>query len=136
VILFGLSMDYHVFILSRVREAYDRGLSNENAVAHGIKTTAGVVTSAATVMVVTFAVFATMPIIDFKEMGIGLALAVLIDATIVRAVLLPATMKLLGDRNWYLPKWLEWLPKLEHGAEAPQGKPAPTAQPALRPAGR
>ena len=119
VILFGLSMDYHVFILSRVREAYDRGLSNERAVAHGIKTTAGVVTSAATVMVVTFAVFATMPIIDFKEMGIGLALAVLIDATIVRAVLLPATMKLLGDRNWYLPRWLEWLPKLEHASETP-----------------
>jgi uncharacterized membrane protein YdfJ with MMPL/SSD domain len=119
VILFGLSMDYHVFILSRVREAYDRGLSNEQAVAHGIKTTAGVVTSAAAVMVVTFAVFATMPIIDFKEMGVGLAAAVLIDATIVRAVLLPATMKLLGDRNWYLPKWLEWLPRVEHETEAP-----------------
>jgi uncharacterized membrane protein YdfJ with MMPL/SSD domain len=125
VILFGLSMDYHVFILSRVREAYDRGLSNEKAVAHGIKTTAGVVTSAATVMVVTFAVFAIMPIIDFKEMGIGLALAVLIDATIVRAVLLPATMKLLGDRNWYLPKWLEWLPQLEHASET--RTPAPVA---------
>jgi RND superfamily putative drug exporter len=123
VILFGLSMDYHVFILSRVREAYDRGLSNEQAVAHGIKSTAGVVTSAATVMVVTFAVFATMPIIDFKEMGIGLAAAILIDATIVRAVLLPATMKLLGDRNWYLPKWLHWLPRLEHEA-APAPVPA------------
>ncbi len=119
VILFGLSMDYHVFILSRVREAYDRGLSNDDAVAHGIKSTAGVVTSAATVMVVTFAVFAIIPIIDFKEMGVGLAVAVLIDATIIRAVLLPATMKLLGERNWYLPKWLEWLPKLEHGSEAP-----------------
>jgi RND superfamily putative drug exporter len=119
VILFGLSMDYHVFILSRVREAYDRGMSNEHAVAHGIKTTAGVVTSAATVMVVTFAIFASMPIIDFKEMGIGLAVAVLIDATLVRAVLLPATMKLLGDRNWYLPKWLEWLPKLEQAEQAP-----------------
>jgi uncharacterized membrane protein YdfJ with MMPL/SSD domain len=128
VILFGLSMDYHVFILSRVREAYDRGLSNENAVAHGIKTTAGVVTSAATIMVVTFAVFASMPIIDFKEMGIGLALAVLIDATIVRAVLLPATMKLLGDRNWYLPSWLGWLPKLEHGSEAPVAAGAVTAR--------
>ena len=114
VILFGLSMDYHVFILSRVREAFDRGLSNEEAVAYGIKSTAGVVTSAATVMVVTFAVFATMPIIDMKEMGIGLAAAILIDATLVRAVLLPATMKLLGDKNWYLPKWLQWLPRLEH----------------------
>jgi uncharacterized membrane protein YdfJ with MMPL/SSD domain len=127
VILFGLSMDYHVFIISRIREAYDRGLSNEQAVAHGIKTTAGVVTSAATVMVVTFAVFATMPIIDMKEMGIGLAAAILIDATIVRAVLLPATMKLLGDWNWYLPKWLEWLPRLEHEAapeKAPETAPA------------
>jgi RND superfamily putative drug exporter len=123
VILFGLSMDYHVFILSRIREAYDRGLSNEEAVAHGIKSTAGVVTSAATVMVGTFSVFALLPVIDMKEMGIGLAAAVLIDATIVRAVLLPATMKLLGDKNWYLPSWLGWLPRLEH--EAPVAAPAP-----------
>jgi uncharacterized membrane protein YdfJ with MMPL/SSD domain len=127
VILFGLSMDYHVFILSRVREAYDRGLSSDDAVAHGIKTTAGVVTSAATVMVGTFAVFAILPVIDMKEMGIGLAAAVLIDATIIRAVLLPATMKLLGDWNWYLPKWLEWLPHLDHGAGAPEAKPVPAA---------
>ena len=127
VILFGLSMDYHVFILSRVREAYDRGLSNEEAVAHGIKSTAGVVTSAATVMVGTFLVFALLPVIDMKEMGVGLAAAVLIDATLVRAVLLPATMKLLGDRNWYLPKWLEWLPRLEHEQRAPEAAPAPAA---------
>ena len=126
VILFGLSMDYHVFILSRVREAYDRGLSNEEAVAHGIKTTASVVTSAATVMVATFGVFALLPLIDMKEMGVGLALAVLIDATIIRAVLLPATMKLLGDRNWYLPSWLQWLPKLEHES-APEAAPARAA---------
>ena len=123
VILFGLSMDYHVFILSRVREAYDRGLSNEDAVAHGIRSTAGVVTSAATVMVATFGVFAVLPLIDMKEMGIGLAAAVLIDATLIRAVLLPATMKLLGERNWYLPSWLGWLPRLEHEA-APQPAPA------------
>jgi RND superfamily putative drug exporter len=114
VILFGLSMDYHVFILSRVREYYDRGLDTEHAVAQGIKATAGVVTSAAVVMVLVFGVFALMPIIDMKEMGIGLAAAILIDATIVRAVLLPATMKLLGKWNWYLPTWLEWLPRLEH----------------------
>jgi uncharacterized membrane protein YdfJ with MMPL/SSD domain len=113
VILFGLSMDYHVFILSRIREAYDRGLSTERAVEHGIASTAGVVTSAAFVMVGVFFVFALMPILDMKEMGIGLAAAVLIDATIVRAVLLPASMKLLGDWNWYLPSWLEWLPRLE-----------------------
>jgi uncharacterized membrane protein YdfJ with MMPL/SSD domain len=113
VILFGLSMDYHVFILSRVREAFDRGLKTEDAVAHGIKTTAGVVTSAAVVMVCVFSIFATLPILDMKEAGVGLAAAILIDATIVRAVLLPATMKLLGDWNWYLPRWLQWLPKLE-----------------------
>ncbi len=128
VILFGLSMDYHVFILSRVREAFDRGMSTEDAVAHGITTTAGTVSSAALVMVGAFAVFALMPILDMKEMGIGLAAAVLIDATIVRAVLLPATMKLLGDANWYLPSWLEWLPRLEHEEHddrAPEAVPAP-----------
>jgi RND superfamily putative drug exporter len=124
VILFGLSMDYHVFILSRVREAYDRGMSTADAVEHGITTTAGVVSSAALVMVGAFAVFALMPILDMKEMGIGLAAAVLIDATIVRAVLLPSTMRLLGDANWYLPKWLNWLPRLEHEA---QPVPAPAA---------
>jgi RND superfamily putative drug exporter len=126
VILFGLSMDYHVFILSRVREAYDRGMSNEDAVAYGIKSTAGVVTSAATVMIGTFLVFAILPVIDMKEMGVGLAAAVLIDATLIRAVLLPATMKLLGERNWYLPKWLGWLPRLEHeDAPAPEAQPLP-----------
>jgi uncharacterized membrane protein YdfJ with MMPL/SSD domain len=128
VILFGLSMDYHVFILSRVREAFDRGLKTEDAVAHGIKTTAGVVTSAAVVMVGAFAIFATLPIIDMKEMGIGLAAAVLIDATIVRAVLLPATMKLLGDWNWYLPRWLEWLPRLEHEPKVEAPAPAPALE--------
>jgi len=117
VLLFGLSMDYHVFILSRVREARDRGLSTEDAVAHGIKTTAGTVSSAALVMVGAFLVFATLPIVDMKEMGVGLAAAVLIDATIVRAVLLPAAMKLLGDRNWYLPSWLQWLPRFDHPVE-------------------
>jgi uncharacterized membrane protein YdfJ with MMPL/SSD domain len=131
VILFGLSMDYHVFILSRIREAYDRGMKTEDAVAHGITTTAGVVSSAALVMVGAFAVFALMPILDMKEMGIGLAAAVLIDATIVRAVLLPASMKLLGDWNWYLPKWLDWLPRLEHEPSAPKRAadvvPAPAA---------
>jgi uncharacterized membrane protein YdfJ with MMPL/SSD domain len=112
VVLFGLSMDYHVFILSRVREAFDRGMSTEDAVAHGIRSTAGVVTSAALVMVAVFAVFASLSALMFKELGVGLAAAILIDATIVRAVLLPAAMKLLGDRNWYLPKRLEWLPRL------------------------
>jgi uncharacterized membrane protein YdfJ with MMPL/SSD domain len=130
VILFGLSMDYHVFILSRVREAYDRGLKTQDAVVHGITTTAGVVSSAALVMVGAFAVFALMPILDMKEMGIGLAAAVLIDATIVRAVLLPATMKLLGDANWYLPKWLEWLPRLDHEPGPAEVAPAAAPEPA------
>ena len=109
VILFGLSMDYHVFILSRIREGHDRGMSTEQAVAHGIASTASVVTSAAIVMVAVFGIFAALRMLEFKQMGVGLALAVLIDATIIRAVLLPATMKLLGDWNWYLPRWLEWL---------------------------
>jgi RND superfamily putative drug exporter len=123
VILFGLSMDYHVFILSRVREAHDRGMSTRDAVAHGIGTSAGVVTSAAIVMVAVFAIFATLDEIVFKMLGVGLAVAVLLDATIVRAVLLPATMQRLGDWNWYLPRWLEWLPRV--GA-------APTAAPAAK----
>jgi RND superfamily putative drug exporter len=119
VILFGLSMDYHVFILSRIREAHDRGMSTENAVAHGITATAGVVTSAAMVMVAVFAIFSTLDQIDFKMVGVGLAAAILIDATIVRAVLVPTTMKLLGDWNWYLPRWLEWLPRVRAGDVAP-----------------
>jgi uncharacterized membrane protein YdfJ with MMPL/SSD domain len=114
VILFGLSMDYHVFILSRIREAFDRGLKTEDAVAYGIRTTAGTVTSAAIVMVAVFGIFATLSYLDFKMMGVGLATAILIDATVVRAVLLPATMKLLGDWNWYLPKRLGWLPQIGH----------------------
>ncbi len=113
VLLFGLSMDYHVFILSRVREAYDSGYDTEQAVAHGIKSTAGVVTSAAVVMVAVFAIFATLSALEFKQMGVGLAAAVLIDATIIRGVLLPASMKLLGDWNWYFPRQLEWLPEVK-----------------------
>ena len=113
VILFGLSMDYHVFILSRIREAVDRGMRPEDAVAHGIRGTAGTVTSAAFVMVAVFAIFATLGMIDFKMMGVGLAIAVLLDATVVRIVLLPALMLLLGDRVWWLPKPLaRVLPKL------------------------
>ncbi|HEX5990082.1 MAG TPA: MMPL family transporter [Solirubrobacterales bacterium] len=112
VILFGLSMDYHVLILSRVREYVDRGMRTDEAVRRGITATAGTVTSAAIVMVAVFSVFATLSILDMKEMGVGLAVAVLIDATIVRAVMLPAAMKLLGERNWYLPKFLGWLPRV------------------------
>jgi uncharacterized membrane protein YdfJ with MMPL/SSD domain len=127
VILFGLSMDYHVFIISRIRETYDRGGSMDDAISHGIKSTAGTVTSAAIVMVAVFSIFATLSMLMFKQFGVGLAAAILIDATIVRGVLLPATMKLLGERNWYLPRWLEWLPRLE-GRES---EPAVDAKPAL-----
>jgi uncharacterized membrane protein YdfJ with MMPL/SSD domain len=117
VILFGLSMDYHVFILTRIREAYDRGMSTGDAVAHGIKSTAGVVTSAAIVMVAVFSMFALSSELQMQQMGIGLAAAVLIDATIIRGILLPATMKLLGDWNWYLPRKLGWLPKVSPEVE-------------------
>jgi len=129
VILFGLSMDYHVFIISRIRETFDRGATMDDAVRHGIKSTAGVVTSAAIVMVCVFAVFGTLSMPFFKQFGVGLAAAILIDATIVRAVLLPATMKLLGDWNWYLPKWLEWLPQSERREPeaAPKAKPTPAS---------
>jgi RND superfamily putative drug exporter len=113
VILFGLSMDYHVFILSRIKELRDGGMSTDDAIAAGIKRTAGTVTSAAFVMVAVFAIFVSLRTLDIKQMGFGLAAAILIDATIVRAVLLPAVMKLLGEWNWYLPRWLEWLPRLE-----------------------
>ncbi|MGZ6637941.1 MAG: MMPL family transporter [Solirubrobacteraceae bacterium] len=135
VILFGLSMDYHVLILSRIRESHDKGMSTHDAVSHGLKATAGVVTSAAIVMVAVFAIFATLELIDIKMMGVGLAVAILIDATIVRAVLVPSAMKLLGKWNWYLPSWLQWLP---HISTEPTAVPAPSTAPAdrARPAAR
>jgi RND superfamily putative drug exporter len=135
VILFGLSMDYHVFILSRIRETFDRGATNDEAIAHGIKSTAGVVTSAAIVMVAVFSIFATLSMMELKQFGVGLAVAVLLDATLVRGVLLPASMKLLGEANWYLPRWLDWLPRLEHGAATPDGLEAGTPAPAAGRAG-
>jgi RND superfamily putative drug exporter len=133
VVLFGLSMDYHVFVVSRIREAHDRGVPTTEAVASGIRSTAGAVTSAAAIMVAVFAIFGTLSMQDFKQMGVGLSVAILLDATIVRAVLLPSVMTLLGDRNWYLPRWLSWLPKASHGEEtAPPLQPAPA--PAYAPA--
>jgi RND superfamily putative drug exporter len=129
VILFGLSMDYHVFILSRIKELVDGGMSTDEAVVTGIKRTAGTVTSAAIVMVAVFAIFVSLRTLDIKQMGFGLAAAILIDATVIRAVLLPATMKLLGDWNWYLPRWLEWLPRFD--GERKQAERAPEAPPAL-----
>ncbi|MEU2565454.1 MMPL family transporter [Streptomyces althioticus] len=118
VILFGLSMDYHVFVVSRIREARARGLETRDAIRHGVVTTAGVVTSAAVIMVAVFAIFGTLSMQSMKQMGVGLAAAVLIDATVIRGVLLPAVMALLGERNWYFPKWLHRLPDLTHD-EAP-----------------
>ncbi len=117
-LLFGLSMDYHVFILSRIREAYDSGVPTQEAIAQGIRATAGVITSAAAVMVAVFAIFATLSQVSIKQVGVGLGVAVFVDATIVRTVLLPATMALLGERNWYLPQWLRWLPRKDR-AEIP-----------------
>jgi RND superfamily putative drug exporter len=119
-ILFGLSMDYHVFLLTRIREHYDRTGNNTESVAYGLRTTGGIITGAAIIMVAVFAGFAAGRMVALQEMGFGLAVAVLIDATIVRSILVPSAMKLLGDRNWYLPKWLQWLPKLDvegHDAE-------------------
>jgi RND superfamily putative drug exporter len=124
-VLFGLSMDYHVFIVSRIKELADRGASTEEAVAAGIAGTAGTVTAAAAVMVAVFAIFATLSTLEIKQMGVGLAVAVLIDATVIRAVLLPATMKLLGRWNWYLPRWLQWLPHIR--AERHPGRSLPEA---------
>ena len=125
VILFGLSMDYHVFILSRIRELRSRGESTRSAIIGGISRSAGVVTSAAVIMVAVFAILATLPIVDTKTLGIGLAAAVLIDATVVRGILLPAAMSLLGERCWYLPRWLSWLPG--RGLEAGSAAAAPAA---------
>ncbi|MFM9594588.1 MMPL family transporter [Streptomyces scabiei] len=129
VILFGLSMDYHVFVVSRIREARLRGRTTKEAIRHGVVTTAGVVTSAAVIMVAVFAIFGTLSMQSMKQMGVGLAAAVLIDATIIRGVLLPAVMALLGERNWYLPTWLNRLPDLTHD-ESPEPGPQPV------PAGR
>ncbi|SDO53927.1 MMPL family transporter [Actinacidiphila guanduensis] len=126
VILFGLSMDYHVFVVSRIREARMRGLTTKGAIEHGITTTAGVVTSAAVIMVAVFAIFGTLSMQSMKQMGVGLAFAVLIDATVIRGVLLPAVMTLLGERNWYLPRWLHRLPDLTHDETALPTPPHPT----------
>jgi RND superfamily putative drug exporter len=117
-VLFGLSMDYEVFILSRIKEDVDRGASTHDAVARGIEETAGTVTSAAAIMVVVFLVFMTLRLVIIRELGMGLAVAVFLDATLIRTVLLPATMRLLGEWNWYLPPFLRWLPRIQIEGEA------------------
>ncbi|MEV8347962.1 MMPL family transporter [Streptomyces niveus] len=124
VILFGLSMDYHVFVVSRIREARLQGRTTREAITHGVVTTAGVVTSAAVIMVAVFAIFGTLSMQSMKQMGVGLAAAVLIDATVIRGVLLPAVMALLDERNWYFPRWLHRLPDLTHDESAvPENTP-------------
>jgi RND superfamily putative drug exporter len=118
-ILFGLSMDYQVFLISRIREEYDKSGDNSEAVAYGLRTTGGIITGAAIIMVAVFAGFASGRLTSLEQMGFGLAIAVFLDATVVRSILVPSAMKLLGDRNWYLPGWLQWLPKVDvegHGA--------------------
>jgi RND superfamily putative drug exporter len=132
-ILFGLSMDYHVFILTRVKEARDRGLDSRAAVARGIAITSGTITSAATIMVVVFITFVTIPFAFIQELGLGLAVAVLIDATIVRSVLLPASMTVLGDWNWWLPRFLGWLPRITIEGE-PEADADDVGQPEAVPA--
>ncbi|MGW2342878.1 MMPL family transporter [Streptomyces sp. NPDC001661] len=125
VILFGLSMDYHVFVVSRIKEARLQGRTNEAAIRHGVVTTAGVVTSAAVIMVAVFSIFGTLSMQSMKQMGVGLAAAILIDATVIRGVLLPAVMALLGERNWYLPRWLRRLPDLTHDEAGIEPAPVP-----------
>jgi putative drug exporter of the RND superfamily len=129
-VLFGLSMDYHVFLLSRIRERYTQTGDNTEAVAHGVSTTARLITGAALIIIVVFTGFARGDFPMFQQMGFGVAVALLLDATIVRSVLVPASMKLLGDWNWYLPSWLEWLPHV--GVEGPAR--APEAPPGRAPA--
>jgi putative drug exporter of the RND superfamily len=112
-ILFGLSMDYHVFLLTRIRERFDQTKDNAGSVAHGVRATAGLITGAAAIMIAVFSGFAAGDLVMMQQFGLGLAVSVFLDATIVRVVLVPASMALLGDRNWYLPSWLEWLPKVD-----------------------
>ena len=119
-VLFGLSMDYQVFLLSRIKERYDRGDSTTEAVTHAVSSTARLITGAALIIVAVFGGFAMGDLVMFQQMGFGVAVALLIDATIIRSVLLPAAMRLLGSWNWYLPSWLEWLPRIEVEAANPQ----------------
>jgi putative drug exporter of the RND superfamily len=121
-VLFGLSMDYHVFLISRIRERYDATGDTHVAISEGISSSARLITGAALIMVAVFAGFAQGQLVMFQQMGFGLAVAILIDATLVRTVLVPAVMSLLGPLNWYLPGWLSWLPHLSI-----EGRPASSA---------
>ena len=126
--LFGLSMDYHVFLLSRIRERFDQTGDNAASVAFGVRSTAGIITGAALIMVAVFSGFAMGDTVSLQQIGFGLAVAVILDATIIRSVLVPASMQLLGDLNWYLPSWLHWLPDIRvEGGGVPKARPATAA---------
>ena len=125
-ILFGLSMDYHIFLLSRIRERFDQTGDNTGSVAFGVRTTGRLITGAALIMVAVFGGFASGNLVPLQQMGFGLGVAILLDATIVRMVLVPSAMKLLGDWNWYLPRWLRWLPDIRVDVE----QAPPTSVPA------
>jgi RND superfamily putative drug exporter len=124
-VLFGLSMDYHVFLLSRIREHYDLTHNNRESVAVGLQATGRIITGAALIMVIVFGSFSTGRLVAFQQMGFGMAVAVFLDATLVRSILVPSAMALLGDINWYLPRWLNWLPDVR--AEGPQVRRPTTA---------
>jgi uncharacterized membrane protein YdfJ with MMPL/SSD domain len=128
-VLFGLSMDYQVFLLSRIQERYGQTRDNHDAVSFGLRTTGGIITGAAVIMVAVFAGFAAGRLAALQQMGFGLAVAVLIDATLVRSVLVPSAMTLLGRWNWYLPRWLGWLPQVRIEGAAPTPAPASPAEP-------
>jgi putative drug exporter of the RND superfamily len=132
-VLFGLSMDYHVFLLSRIRERYTQTGDTSEAVGYGVRTTARLITGAALIIVVVFVGFATGDLVMFQQMGFGVAVALLLDATVIRSVLVPAAMELLGDRNWYLPRWLEWLPHYSVEAEEVEATNSATRRPIAGP---
>ena len=137
-LLFGLSMDYQVFLLTRIKERFDHTGDTREAVAHGIGRTAGIITGAAAIMVCVFGGMATGELVMFQQMGFGLAVAIFLDATVVRTIIVPAGMELLGDWNWYLPRWLEWLPNISVEGRRPLvgGSEAPLARRSRRrPAG-
>ena len=134
-ILFGLSMDYHVFLLSRIKERYEETGDNTESVAFGIRSTAGLITGAALIMVAVFSGFATGELVPLQQFGFGMAVAVFVDATIVRVVLVPASMQLLGDRNWYFPRFLNWLPEVQAEGPKPERQPVVAGSPQGSPVG-
>ena len=133
-VLFGLSMDYQVFLLSRIKERYTQTGDTAGSVAFGVGSTARLITGAALIIIAVFSGFAAGDLVMFQQMGFGVGVALLVDATIVRCVLVPASMKLLGEHNWYLPSWLRWIPEVHVEGQASAELPEPTASPRERPA--